>query len=263
MELFALIAYVFIGALAGIAAGLLGVSGGIVTVPSLAFLFNILGFPQSTLMHTAIGTSLSAMVFNGIVSTWFYERRQGIIWNIIFTMFPGIVIGSLLGAFVAHFLSGILLQVLFGLYIGLLGVYLFIRKNKKTQEKKLTFTRYLLYGFMIAGTASLLGIGGGIFIVPLLIHHGYIEKKAIGTSAAGSLFITFFGAIGYFYFGLGEVSMKESLGYIYLPAFILVGITAMFFAPLGVKLVQILSGEKLRKIFAGVLLITGFTMIFF
>lgn len=263
VEIFALIAYVLIGALAGIASGLLGVSGGIVTVPSLAFVFYLLDFPQGYLMHSVIGTSLAAMVLTGISSTWSYQRHQSVMWNIVWGMLPGIVIGSLLGAWVAHLLSGIILEVFFGGFIFLLGLYLLIHKSTKIKTKKLNSIWYALYGFCIAFIASLIGIGGGIFIVTLLIHQGFIEKKALGTSAAGSVFITFLGSLGFFYFGLGSVPVRESLGYIYLPAFFLIGVTAMCFAPLGVKWVHQISAVILRKIFAGVLLIVGLGMIFF
>lgn len=263
MELFALIIYVLIGAVAGIASGLLGISGGIITVPCLAFVFYLMGYPQSSLMHSAIGTSLAAMVLSGISSTWSHHRQKGVLWNIVAAMLPGIIIGSLLGAFIAHFLSGVILEILFGSFICLLGLYVWFHKKKEIKDKKLKSSIYTWYGLLIAGIGSLLGIGGGIFIVPLVIYHGYTEKKAIGTSAACALNITFFGALGYFYFGLKQVPMSESLGYIYLPAFILIGLTAMFFAPLGAKLVQKLSGIKLRKIFAGVLIFVGLVMIFF
>lgn len=263
VEIFALIAYVLIGAFAGVASGLLGISGGIVTVPCLAFIFFLLGFPQSFLMHSAIGTSLAAMVLTSISSTWSYQHHQSVLWNIVLRMLPGILIGSLLGALTAHFLSGILLEIFFGGFIFLLGLYLLFHKSNKIKIKKLNSISYVLYGFCIAFIACLLGIGGGVFIVPLLIHHGLIERKAMGTSAAGSVGITFIGALGYLYFGLGSVPVRESLGYIYLPAFFLIGITAMFFAPLGVKWVHQISGIKLRKIFASILLIIGLGMIFF
>lgn len=214
-------------------------------------------------MHTAIGTSLAAMVFTGVVAVYFFHKHQGIIWATFKAMIPGIIIGSVLGALIGHFLSGVVLEIFFGVFICLLGFYLYFRRKIRNKELKLPIFAYAYYGFGIACIASLLGIGGGVFIVPLLIHHGIVEKKAIGTSAVCSLCITFFGALSYLYFGLGHVPVQESIGYIYLPAFVLIGLTAVFFVPLGVKMVQKIPGITLRKVFAGVLFLTGLLMIFF
>jgi len=262
MEILSLVAFLVIGALAGLIGGLLGLSGGIVTVPSLVLVFHLFDFPQTSAMHVAIGTSLSAMVLTGIASTWAHHRRDGVIWAIVFSMIPGIIIGCLLGAFVAHFLSGVLLQIIFGLFISLLGAYILLQKRKQKQVQRPNRTVYTWFGFGVGSLASLLGIGGGVFTVPLLIAFRYPEKKAIGSSAAISLVITFLAALAYLYFGWDEVQFKDSLGYIYLPAFALIGIGTIFFAPLGVKIAHRMQGIHLRKVFAATLIIVGILMIF-
>ena len=60
MEIFSQIDFLLLivtaGALAGILAGLLGVGGGIVIVPLLYYILNILDYNQSIIMHVAVGT---------------------------------------------------------------------------------------------------------------------------------------------------------------------------------------------------------------
>lgn len=262
MEIFALFAYLIIGILAGLIGGLLGLSGGVVTVPALLFIFHLLGFPQTFAMHTAIGTSLAAMVLTGIASTWAHHRHKGVMWEIVLSMIPGIFLGCLLGAYVAHFLSGVILELFFGLFICLLGAYILFQKKKGKPIAPPDKTVFTWMGLVIGTLASILGIGGGVFIVPLLMHYRFAEKKAVGTSAATGLCITFLATVAYMYFGMGVVNIRESMGYIYLPAFVIIGIATIIFAPIGAKWTHRMKGTKLRKIFAGTLIIVGILMIF-
>lgn len=263
MEIIALLAFVVVGILAGLIGGMLGLSGGVVTVPCLTLLFHWLAFPQSILMHMAIGTSLSAMVLTGIASTIAHHRHKGVMWDIVTLMLPGILVGCLFGAFLADLISGVFLQILFGVFICFLGAYVLLQKGKKKEaggrpEK----TIYSWLGVGVGTVASLLGIGGGVFTVPLLISYRFSEKKAVGTSAAVSFFITTMAALAYLYFGRDETNVRWSVGYIYLPAFALIGLGTVIFAPLGAKWAHKMNAALFRKIFAGTLVIIGILMIF-
>ena len=262
MDIVALLSFAVIGVLAGLIGGMLGLSGGIITVPCLILLFHFLGLPQTYLMHIAIGTSLAAMVLNGLASTWAHHRRQGVLWEIVFSMIPGIFLGCMLGAFISQFLSSVVLQMIFGLFICLLGAYMLLQKRKRQEKKLPDKTLYTWLGFGIGTLSSLLGVGGGVFSVPLLISYQHPEKQAVGTSAAMGLFITFIAAVAYLYFGLKEVKLPMTLGFIYLPAFAVISLVTIFFAPLGAKLAYRIKGALLRKIFSGTLIIVGILMIF-
>lgn len=264
MEIFALIAYVLIGVVSGLFAGLLGIGGGVITVPCLVFVFSLIGFPQAHLMHTAIGTSLASMILTGIASTIAHHKHKGVVWKIVYAMLPGIIIGCLFGAFIANFLSAVFLEIIFGFFACSLGAYILFSKKKKkiAIAKPRKNTIYSWFGLGIATVANLLGIGGGIFTVPLLLKYQFPAQKAVGTSAATSLTISFFGSFGYFYFGIDKIHIKESLGYIYLPAFFLLGLATIFCAPIGAKMAHRISDNKLRKIFAGTLIIIGILMVF-
>lgn len=262
MEYIAWFAYVLVGAIAGLSGGLLGLSGGVIAVPCLVLIFSILSFPQAVLMHTAIGTALAAMVINGLASTTAHHKRGGVMWDLVFAMIPGVFLGCLLGAFIAHFLSSVLLEIIFGLFVSLLGARVLLQKKKKGEVKRPDRTLFTWIGLGIGTLSSLLGIGGGTFTVPMLLSYRYPEKKAVGTSAATGLFITFLAALGYLYFGLGVSTVPNSLGYIYLPAFAIVGLTTILFAPMGARLAHKIDGKKLRRIFAATLIIVGILMIF-
>ena len=263
MEVFAIFAFVFVGIVAGLIAGLLGLSGGVVTVPCLLFIFHFLDFPQAQLMHMAIGTSLSAMVITGIASSWAHHLHKGVMWAVALKMLPGIIVGCLLGSFIAQFLSGVILQIIFGFFVCSLGAYIIFKKKKtpSPSREKPHNTLYSWIGMGIGTVASMLGIGGGVFMVPLLISYRFSEQKAIGTSAATGLMITSMAALSYLYFGMDVITVPMSLGYIYLPAFALVSVGTVIFAPIGAKMAHKMDGAKLRKIFAGTLIIVGVLMI--
>jgi len=261
MDIFHLLAFLGVGILAGLIGGLLGLSGGVVTVPALVFIFPAIGIPDNEVTHMAIGTSLAAMVFNGIVSTWSHHRRQGVVWDLFLSIVPWITIGALFGGIVANFISDVVLENVFGFFICFLGMYLFLPPRKKKELREFNKHSIFWCGTGIGSLAGVLGIGGGVFTVPLLIHFNYPEKRAIGTSAAISLVVTIVTALTYLYFGMKTVKTPGTWGFIYLPAFVLIGLSAMFLAPLGAKLAHTINGLLLRRIFAGVLIIIGILMI--
>jgi uncharacterized membrane protein YfcA len=263
MEILPYIAFVVIGIVSGFFGGLLGISGGVITVPLLLGTLLLMDYPQAYAMHTALGTSLASIIFTAAGATWMQSRKQNVFWDPVLKMLPGIIIGTLIGAGVAHFLSGVLLEIFFGFFACILGVHYlrpFIPHHpfKWLQEKN----HFLLIGLTVGFAASILGIGGGIFMFPILLAMNYPEKKAIGTSSASGLFITFFGSIGFWLFGLTDVEVNASLGYLYVPALLIIGIASLFTVPLGVQYMDRISNAKLRKIFAVALILVGILMIF-
>ncbi len=258
------IAYLVIGAIAGILGGLLGIGGGIITVPCLLYIFHLMKFPQPYVMHMAIATSLAAMIFNTAAATWAHNRRGNVLWNVFKKMLPGFIIGSILGAILAIWLSGIFLQIVFGIFLCILAYVFYRKKAVKVGIHKLPKTPILnLYCCGIGAFANLLGIGGGVMVVPLLTSFKVSDRNAIGTSAVSTLATTILGTLSYLIFGWGDTSASEAIGLIDLPAFLMIGIIALLCAPFGTKLTYEISPEKVRRIFAIVLALTGFSLILF
>ena len=54
-----------------------------------------------------------------------------------------------------------------------------------------------------------------------------------------------------------------SLGYVYLPAWLSIGVMSIVFAMLGAKLAHILPVDILKKVFAVLLIVLGIKMLFF
>lgn len=261
--LLSFVSYILIGSIAGIASGMLGIGGGTITVPALYIIFKMIGLPQAYLMHLSIGTSLASIVINTFSAARAHHLRGAVMIATVKRMLPGIVLGTILGGFFAHLLSGIILEIFFGLFACSLGIY-FLRPIKPmAEERRLPgFPLIDISSTSIALLSNILGIGGGVIIVPYLSAYRVAEKKAIGTSVAISFFISLLGAIFYLIFGLSDVGLGIAFGYIYLPAFVFLSISSYFAAPYGVKLAHYLPAKTLRKYFAGAMIVVGLLMIF-
>jgi uncharacterized membrane protein YfcA len=259
----AYILYLIIGAAAGILGGLLGIGGGVITVPALLVMFHYLDFPQPYIMHMAIATSLAAMILNTAAATWAHNKRGAVLWPVFKKMVPGFVAGSILGALIAVWFSGVLLEIIFGLFLCALAFFFYRQKAIKIGTQKLpSMGKLSFYSCCIGATSNLMGIGGGTMVVPLLSSFKISDRNAIGTSAASTLITTLLGTISYLILGLSVIPSEEAIGFIDLPAFIIIGVVAFFLAPVGAKLTHEISQEKVRKIFAVVLVLTGLSLIF-
>ena len=103
------------GILSGIIAGLFGVGGGIILVPSIVFTLEFLNYDQSITMHIAVATSLALIIPTAISSSWGHFKKNVVDFNIIKNFFIAIIIGSILGALFAQRISGDGLRILFGI----------------------------------------------------------------------------------------------------------------------------------------------------
>jgi len=262
MVIFSLILYVVLGLSAGLLSGLLGVSGGVITIPSLLLIFHLLGFPAEALMQLAIGTSLASMVFNGMVATWVHHQAKDVLWSVFRRMALGLILGSLFGAYLGQHLSTATLKLIFALFALYLGVYFYLKKDLQGSHWLLPSTRILdALGFGVGILSNILGIGGGSLIVPALSACKIPIKKAVGTAAATGGLVTLFGAATYLFWGYGQALYPHCLGYLYLPAFAVLSLTTSLAAPLGAKLTHRLPTLKLCRYFAILMVFIGLSML--
>lgn len=255
--------YLSLGAVAGILAGLMGIGGGLVIVPMLVFCFTSLGISNEHIMHIALGTSLASIIFTSISSFMAHHRRGAVHWDIVRRIVPGIVAGTLVGAYVASLLSTNVLKVFFGVFLYYVAFqFLLDKKPKPTRELPGTVGMFSV-GNVIGIVSSLMGIGGGTLSVPFMTWCNIPVHHAIGTSAAIGLPIAMAGTVGYIFTGMGVIDLPpSSIGYIYFPALFGIVCASMLTAPLGVRLAHWLPVPKLKRIFAVLLLVVGTKMMF-
>ena len=262
MGLVSIVIYLAVGAFAGLISGLLGVGGGIVIVPVLIAVFGANQFPDSVLMHMAVGTSLGVIVLTSIASVRAHHRHGAIGWDLVKKMLVGIVLGAWFGAWLADLLTGVTLQRLFGGLAILVGAQFLSGWMPAQMGAPLGVVGQRLAGGVIGTVSALLGIGGGSMTVPFLIWKGYDARVAIATSAACGMPIALAGCLGFVVMGQGSDDLPSgSSGYLYWPALGGMTLSSVFVAPLGARLAHSLPVTTLKKIFALLLLAVGFKMV--
>jgi len=260
----ALLAYLVLGACAGLLAGLLGVGGGLLIVAALASLLPAQGVPAASVMHVALATSLASIVLTGLSSARAHHRRGSVLWPSVRWLVPGLLLGSLLGAAFASQLSGTLLRYAVALFCLLAAAQLTFGTPRPGALRTEPPEGAALSGagLGIGALSALVGIGGGSLTVPLLVWLGVSPVRAVGTSAACGVAIGLASALGYASFGPQDGSLPVgSVGYVYLPAAAGIALASVLCAPLGARIAHALSGPALKRVFALLLLAVGVSLL--
>lgn len=255
------LAYLALGAFAGFLAGMLGIGGGGVMVPILVMLFAAQGFPNAEVVHLALGTSMAAIIFTAISSIWAHHRRGAVVWPVVLKMTPGVLLGTVLGTWLASRVSGEALAIFFALFFA--GVaWQMLTNRKPSPERELpSALAQSMVGGGIGLISCLVAIGGGTLTVPFLSWCNVKIQEAIATSAAVGFPIALGGALGYGINGWGHPGLPaHTLGFIYLPAVFGIVVASMPIAPLGAMAAHRLPVLALKRVFAVILLILAIKM---
>lgn len=257
-----LVAYLAVGALAGLIAGMLGLGGGVVIVPALALVFPLLGIPPAVLMHLAIGTSLAVIVPTSMSSTWAHYQRGAVDGQLLRLLLPGLVPGALLGGWLADKLPSALLGRIFGVFVIGVAVQIFFNATAPGRRPLPGKPGLLATGTVIGAASTLLGIGGGSLTVPFLNYCRVDMRRAVATSSACGLVLGVLGAAAFLWNGRDHTDLPPgAVGYLYLPAFAGLALAAVATAPLGARLAHSLPVPTLKRAFAVFLALAGLRML--
>lgn len=97
-------------------------------------------------------------------------------------------------------------------------------------------------GVLVGLGASFTGLGGGFLMVPILLFMGFTAQQAVGTSFLGILVIS-----------VSALFAHARLANVNYVAGIMLGLGGVVGAQIGARLLEGVSAESFRKIFAGVL----------
>ena len=123
-------------AVAGFMAGLLGVGGGIIMVPALYYAFTVLDFDILTRMHLSVGTSLAIIIPTSIISTKTHMEYDAVDFKMVKSFGVFILIGVILGTFLAVNLSTPPLVLFFSIFAFMVGLFFIFLREKLVENPK-------------------------------------------------------------------------------------------------------------------------------
>ena len=251
------------GLVAGFLAGLLGIGGGIVTIPVLFLLFGEIGTPVEWRMHAAIATSLAIIIATNISSVHAHNKKGGVDWDLVKGWWLVVVMGAFLGSFFAKTLKTQELVYFFATLAAFLALKMLLPFDNWKLGKQLPtgLFRYLnpaIIGFF----SSVMGIGGGSFTVPYMTLYSVPIHRAVGTASLIGLFISVAGGVGYLIGGLSVDGLPEgSIGFIHLPSALGVSLAAVITAPIGAKVAHRMPRTLLSIVFGLFLIVATVRLI--
>lgn len=231
------------GLLAGILAGLFGVGGGTLIVPCLMLL--------GATLHQASSLSLVYIFFTSLSGAFSYWRKQQINIPLSLAVSAGAAVSGLAGVQFALSVPEPVLAWIFVGFMILVLASLFLKKKtlliKPDPEKhpppsfkKITIAVFI--GMLAGLLSTVLGVGGGIAIVPMLVLFCGLElKQATATSLASICLISAVGTIEHSLMGQ-LIPHLQQFGL----AVFLMSIAGMFASPWGVKLNQKWPESRIR-----------------
>jgi len=172
---------VLVGVVAGFLSGLFGVGGGILIVPALVAVLRM----DQRLAH---GTSLAAVLPIAVSSTLGYALGDKLDWPVAALIAVGAVGGAVIGTQVLHVLPQRALAMCFTVLLALTAVRLVLDHSDAGGRADLGLAAaagLLALGLASGMLAGLLGVGGGIIMVPVLVVLFHVPPAvAKGTSLA-------------------------------------------------------------------------------
>ena len=243
----------------GFMAGLFGIGGGLIMVPILFYLYSFVGVEQRFVMHLALGTSFSIIIPTSIISTMTHMKFKAVDFSIVKTFGIFVVIGVVFGTIFAISLKTSSLVLLFSIMTMIFAIYFLIEKEKINPiPRQINLIYKVICGFLSGFVSAPMGIGGGVFNVPIFKIFGYSIPVAIGSSAAIGFLTALTGAIGFAVSGSYlNINVPLSLGFVNIPTFLIfVPITAIM-AKVGARTVHKVNKKLLGKLFGVYLFIVA------
>ena len=252
------------GLVAGVLAGLFGIGGGIVIVPVLETALGFAGVDPAIRMHVAVGTSLATIIPTSISSARAHHRRQSVDVDIVRRWALFVLVGALLGAWIASKVHSDVLAIVFASLAFLVAMkMLFLPESRNLTAEVPRGPLVSVIPVSIGCFSSMMGIGGGTFSVMTLTLFNEPIHRAVGTAALFGLVISLPGTLGFIAAGWGDPRIPMgSLGYVSLLGFACIAPATVLAAPLGAKIAHGNSARHLNMAFGAFLVIASLRLFY-
>ncbi len=252
------------GCAAGVLAGLFGIGGGIVIVPVLEAALGFLEVDPAIRMHVAVATSLATIVPTSISSARAHHQRGAVDLEIVKRWALFVLVGALLGAWIASQVHSRVLAAVFATLALLVALKMvFLPETRNLTEDVPRGPLVAVIPTAIGCFSSMMGIGGGTFSVMTLTLFNQRIHRAVGTAALFGLIISLPATAGFIATGWGDARLPPgSLGYVSLVGFALIAPATYATAPVGAKIAHGLSQKHLSALFGAFLLLVSFRLFY-
>jgi uncharacterized protein len=245
----------------GFISGMLGLGGGVIMTPVQVWLYTSNGVSTDIAVKMAFATTLAVVLPTAASGVWQHQKQDAIKWKVAIFMGIFTAIGSFAGSSIATHLPGSALKIAWGA-VGL-AVAIRMAAVKITDIERPTRNNPWLWfalALPIGLITGILGIGGGILVIPaLVLVLGFRMKNAIATSLAIMLFTSSGAIIGYVINGESAVNLPaNTIGYVFWPAWIVLTIGGIAMAQAGAYFTHQLPGKVLN--YAFIIVVTGVSL---
>jgi uncharacterized membrane protein YfcA len=249
------------GAAAGILAGLLGIGGGTIIVPVVYYGLLQNGVAANQAAHIAVATSLAAIFPAAIASFLGHWRAGNADFNFLRDWGPGIALGVVVAQFTAPHVRGAVLSGFFGLFCLIFAVRFaapgYFRPILKRPPGG---TFRVLSGMGIGAVSGFAGIGGGILTNIVMTVSGLPMHKSIGRSAAAGVVVSIPATIAAAL--ASEAQDATAVGSIDLAIWLCIAPAQAAGAWCGARAASRIDGAILSRLLALILCGTGATMLY-
>ncbi len=257
------------GVVVGAYGTLIGAGGGFLMVPVMLLLLNM--SPQR-----AVGTSLAVVFLNGLSGTISYLRQRRVDVSTGWQFAVATVPGAILGAYLSVLFTAHLFQVIFGLMLIGLSLFLVFRPGIEGQEGDVertdrfmvkrvlvdshgvsyVYSYHRIYGlllsFFVGFLSSIFGIGGGVIHVPAMVHLFGIPAHV--ASATSHFILAISSSVG----AVTHVFLNHVDFWTAVP----LGIGVLFGAQIGAALSRRLHGSLIVRLLSLALALVGLRLLF-
>ncbi len=248
----------------GFISGAIGVGGCFIMVPVQYWLLLSLGVDPTIAIRVAFGTNLLVVVPTATSGSYQHSKKGAVLWKKAYLLGGFGALGVFFGALIAANTPGAILTIIFGAVILAGSLRMLTAKPIKIDEQISENTvAYALWGISVGFCSGLIGIGGGVIIIPIMVLAlKFKMHDAVGTSTGVMIFTAAVGALSYIILGLFATNLPPfSLGYVNLLQWALLAGTSVPMAIVGAKFAHKLPAKALKYLFIIVMIYMGLKMI--
>ena len=252
------------GCVAGVLAGLFGIGGGIVIVPVLEAALGFLGVDPAIRMHVAVATSLATIIPTSVSSALAHHRRKSVDFDIVRRWAVFVLIGALLGAWIASQVHSRVLALVFATLALLVAAKMVLFPETRNLTSAVPRGPLMpVIPTAIGCFSSMMGIGGGTFSVMTMSLFNIPIHRAVGTAALFGLIISLPATLGFIVTGWGDLRLPAgNLGFVSLVGFAVIAPATVLTAPLGARIAHGLSQQRLGMLFGVFLLLVSLRLFY-